>query len=521
MRQSEAYHPSDKNTAHLIRLLGRKDLWVHTFLPGLAVLLALAARLIPGARTIDDAYITFRYAHNILSGLGFVYNPGEQVLGTTTPLFTLLLSGIGALLGGKEADFPQIAWVLNTLVDGITCYLLFFIGRKLGFLLAGLGAAFTWAVAPFSVTFAIGGLETSVYILLLVGTAACYLSEKYTWTAFFAALMLLTRPDALIYLGLLVLDRVLRWVKDFKDLKTAAQRAPSNRQLLAEILAFCLPVGAWFSFAIFYFGSPLPHSITAKTMAYHLEPMSALVRLLQHYATPFMEHLVFGSAWVLWGLLIYLFLAISGSLQAVRRIPSCWPFFAYPVFYFVTYALANPLIFRWYLSPPLPAYMLAILIGIEQVISGFSWVLEKRFPSRGMPQSRAVLVSLRLLTVLFVILAPVGFSLHAWTWQPDHGLDRPAPQMAWYQLELLYRQAAGILQEEIALHPQQPITLAAGDVGVLGYFTHAKILDTVGLISPQSTQYYPTDPDYYVINYAIPPALILDYQTEFIVILEV
>ncbi len=152
---------------------------------------------------------------------------------------------------------------------------------------------------------------------------------------------------------------------------------------------------------------------------------------------------------------------------------------------------------------------------------GFPGSLRNDLPNRDLPQSRAVLVSLRLLTILFVILAPVGFSLHAWTWQPDHGLDRPAPQMAWYQLELLYRQAADSLLEEIATHPQQPVTLAAGDVGVLGYFTHAKILDTVGLISPQSTQYYPTDPAYYVINYAIPPALILDNQPEFIVILEV
>ena len=38
----------------------------------------------------DDAFITYRYARNISNGLGFVYNYGEKVLGTTTPLFTLL-----------------------------------------------------------------------------------------------------------------------------------------------------------------------------------------------------------------------------------------------------------------------------------------------------------------------------------------------------------------------------------------------------------------------------------------------
>jgi len=40
----------------------------------------------------DDAFITFRYAENIANGIGFVYNEGERLLGTTTPLFTLILA---------------------------------------------------------------------------------------------------------------------------------------------------------------------------------------------------------------------------------------------------------------------------------------------------------------------------------------------------------------------------------------------------------------------------------------------
>jgi hypothetical protein len=43
----------------------------------------------------------------------------------------------------------------------------------------------------------------------------------------------------------------------------------------------------------------------------------------------------------------------------------------------------------------------------------------------------------------------------------------------------------------------------------------------VGLISPKASTYYPLDPKFYVINYAIPPQLILDSQPDYIVILEV
>ncbi len=52
------------------------------------------------------------------------------------------------------------------------------LGRLLGFKFGGVGAALAWAVAPFSVTFAIGGLETSLYVLLLMGAACAHLERR-------------------------------------------------------------------------------------------------------------------------------------------------------------------------------------------------------------------------------------------------------------------------------------------------------------------------------------------------------
>src|SRR5215831_10599096 len=41
----------------------------------------------------DDALITVRYAENLARGNGLVYDAGEKVLGTTTPLWALVLAG--------------------------------------------------------------------------------------------------------------------------------------------------------------------------------------------------------------------------------------------------------------------------------------------------------------------------------------------------------------------------------------------------------------------------------------------
>jgi hypothetical protein len=82
-------------------------------------LLAVAARFVPGPRTIDDAYITFRYARNLLEGNGLVFNPGEPVLGTTTPVYALLMAGLGLVAGGSQAPFPTLALCVNSLADSL------------------------------------------------------------------------------------------------------------------------------------------------------------------------------------------------------------------------------------------------------------------------------------------------------------------------------------------------------------------------------------------------------------------
>jgi hypothetical protein len=452
---------------------------------------------------------------NILSGNGLVYNPGERVLGTTTPLYAGLLSLAALPTGGAQAPFPSLALGINALADGLTCILLFRLGRRLGFAWAGAGAALVWAIAPFSVTFAIGGLETSVYVLLLVALVTAHISQRHILAAGLAALALLTRPDALLLIGPVAADRTWQLFRTRKSIKPG--------DLLLEALAFLLPVIAWAVIATGYYGSPIPHSVTAKSVAYRLRPEEGLIRLLQHYATPFLEHLTFGMSWVGIGMVLYPFLYLVGALHSVRASSRIWPFALYPWVYLAAFSIANPLIFRWYLTPPLPALFLFSLAGLEQIITAITYGIARRKAARhGLdPQAARPGRSFQAALLLCVVLLPTALSLRDWRWKPDHGLSRPAPDMAWYQLELLYRQVAQTLAPEIQQSGATSPILAAGDVGVLGFYSGAHILDTVGLNSPQSTHYYPLDPALYVINYAISPDLILDERPDYIVILEV
>jgi hypothetical protein len=272
-----------------------------------------------------------------------------------------------------------------------------------------------------------------------------------------------------------------------------------------------LPVAIWIGFAWVYFGSPIPHSMTAKLITYHLAPASAFIRLIQHYTTPFMEENLLGSAVAVGiGLVLYPFLFIVGARRAWKSDRNLLVWIAYPWLYFVTFALPNPLLFRWYLTPPLPAYFLFILLGLDQIL--ISIFMRNKAPAdHPLPAWRAWMV-----TALLIAL-PLVPTLSEWQIHPDHGPDRPAPEMAFIKLELLYRQAADYLAPQLTPNT----VLAAGDVGVLGFYTPARILDTVGLNSPVSLNYYPLDDRYYAINYAIPANLILDQKPDFVVILEI
>jgi hypothetical protein len=502
------------------------------------VLLALAARLVPGERTIDDAYITFRYARNLLAGEGFVYNPGERVQGTTTPLYTLLLAGEKGIL--KRASLPTLALVTNALADAASVALLAWLGqRALKAPVLGLVAGLLWALSPMSVTFSIGGMETSVYVLLLLLTVASYAAGRSRWSAFCCALATLTRPDALLLavplFGHMAWEQLYRGAGSHRGMGMPRPRrqdkatvepweghphAAVRRLPWQEATIYVLTLAPWLFFATLTFGSPLAHSVVAKSAAYRLEPYSALVRLIQHYATPFFEHETLGTGWVAVGAVLYLFLSLLGGLAMVRRAdPSgggrLLPLVVYPWLYFLAFSLYNPLLFRWYLAPILPMYTLCILYGAHRLVHDLARAVRRQSAAA---RPAAAGRGARIVEGLLAMTA-LGMLLNAWTLHPDHGPHRPAPEMAWFKLELLYRRVA------LDLLAGQPITpgtrIAAGDIGAIGYYSGARILDTVGLISPEAVGYYPLSEEAYVIAYAVSSDLILAEQPDYLIVLEV
>jgi hypothetical protein len=195
------------------------------------------------------------------------------------------------------------------------------------------------------------------------------------------------------------------------------------------------------------------------------------------------------------------------NAKATRRL---WPLVLYPWLYLLALSIYNPLIFRWYLTPVIPMYTLCILAGGERLLGDLAGLLEKRWQAAQ---------SVRRAAEVVLVLILAGMLLNAWQLLPDHGPDRPAPAMAWFKLEQLYCRVtrALVAREQITAETR----IAAGDIGVIGYESGARILDTVGLVSPQAVRYYPLPDEAYVITYAMSTDLILDEAPDYLIALEV
>jgi arabinofuranosyltransferase len=201
----------------------------------------------------DDAYISFRYAANLVAGAGLVWNPGELVEGYTNWLFTMLLAGGMAL----HADPAAIAHTL-----GLGSYALVMIGvariERDGRADEG---PVCWSVCMVAVmpdlsVWATGGLETmpvaalSVWIALLArpGDRARELSAGAL-----GALLYLTRPDCALIAGMLL---AAPWFST-----SGARLARALRLLGPLALAIALASVARFA----YYGDWLPNTYYAKS----------------------------------------------------------------------------------------------------------------------------------------------------------------------------------------------------------------------------------------------------------------
>jgi len=133
--------------------------------------LALAfgtARALQLSWTSDDAYISFRYARNLVNHLGLVYNAGERVEGYTNFLWTLWCA-LGLRLGIRPESWANLSGVACFAATIALLAALSWRRYRAGWPLSAVPfAALALGVHRDACVFATGGLETALFTLLAV-----------------------------------------------------------------------------------------------------------------------------------------------------------------------------------------------------------------------------------------------------------------------------------------------------------------------------------------------------------------
>ncbi|HEY3177126.1 MAG TPA: hypothetical protein VGK94_15340 [Candidatus Polarisedimenticolia bacterium] len=201
----------------------------------------------------DDSFITLRYARNLAEGHGLVFNPNERVEGFTSPLWTILLAGMH-LLG---CDLLLSARSLGLTIGLVTLFLahrlvLISSDRRVPPLIAAL-VPLTLASNGSYACWAASGMDTMLYVGLVVASVLTVLSGGLMLSAFLVTALVFTRPEGAAVLGVLSLCVFLQ------------RRKHGMERTLLWLMTCCGAMGGLFSLRYLYYGEWFPNTYYAKT----------------------------------------------------------------------------------------------------------------------------------------------------------------------------------------------------------------------------------------------------------------
>jgi hypothetical protein len=420
---------------------------------------------------LDDAWIHQTYARNLASTGQWAFIPGQTSAGSTSPLWSLLLS-LGYWLG-----VPYRTWTygLGIVALGLTGWTVarlgkrFFPDRSWAGPLAGLLCVIEWHLVWASVS----GMETMLYSWLSVLVVDVWLrvdsgdlpesfrafgkvirasASRWLGLGVVGGLLVLTRPEGLGLIGLIGL--AVGW---------RLRHMPGRllRTWLAIGIGLALPLIPYLVFHYVTTGLPLPNTFYAKQEEYRT--LLTLYPLWRRWLMMAAVTLVGGQVLLLPGFAYAIWRSIS-NLRSPNpsSLPSSYGSLLCAAWWFLhlaLYALRLPVTYQHgrYQIPIIPLF---ILLGV----GGKAYLLLPRTQAL-LPRvlSRAMMAAILLLFLAFLALGARAY----------------ATDVAFIQGEMVA--IARWLEANV---PPESL-IAVHDIGAIGYFTPRPLLDLAGLVTPE------------------------------------
>lgn len=226
--------------------------------------IAALALLLGGTRAwqlgwiCDDAFISLRYAQNLVAGAGLVFNPGEYVEGYTNLSWTLLLAAALALGLPDLQSAAALGLASYAALAGMLLAHTRRRARETGRFPLPLAALAVLGMDDFHV-WATGGLETCLFSALATGGLLRLQRRDRSNSDLEAGLifsaLLLTRPDGVIFAAVGVAAQLLR-----APACPAAWRAAARTALPVAVTLVL-----WAAFKLAYYEELFPTAFYSKS----------------------------------------------------------------------------------------------------------------------------------------------------------------------------------------------------------------------------------------------------------------
>lgn len=206
----------------------------------------------------DDAYISYRYALNLVDGHGLVFNKGEYVEGYTNLLWTLLIA-LGVYSGLTAPEAGHVLMIASSVLMLLSTFLL--ARATLPEKYQGLAV-----LAPFAAlannafaSWSVSGLETALFSGLVALALFFYTREKMLCAAFVCILAAMTRPEGALLAAVLLGGNWLVAIYNQKQFS-----AKKILRLSTPCLLFAVYLIMHTTFRYYYYNDVVPNTFYAK-----------------------------------------------------------------------------------------------------------------------------------------------------------------------------------------------------------------------------------------------------------------
>ncbi len=411
---------------------------------GLYVLVASAAGTI--GFPLDDAWIHQVYARNLARRGEFAFTPGRPSAGSTSPLWTVLLA-IGYVL---PVDVRFWSYLLGAVFLGGSALLAMrlaafvFPRSTLSPFLMPLFVLFEWHLA----WSAVSGMEIPLFIFLSLLLLIQFVSGSPRWLLGIAGgLVTLTRPEGFVLAALVGVGLLLPQPDTERDEGRSIVSSVSVRALLLYAVGFGFLIAPYFVLNLAASGTLLPNTFYAKNVEYSVlfQQVPFLFRWLQLVLVPWV-----GAQALLLPGLFFAIILLARKQEWRSLIPAAW-LLILPALY----AVRLPVVYQHgrYEMPVIP------FIGLYGIYGTAALLRHIRV--------RVVRATWALSTAVLVV---------AFWWV---GAIQYAEDVAIIDCEMV--QTA----QWVAANASPEASVAAHDIGALGYFYDKPIIDLAGLVSPE------------------------------------